>query len=296
MAMYRAKRGGAGGHVIFDLRDQYLASHQAGLERDMHDMLGRGELHLEYQPIVATTDGHITGVEALLRWAHPSRGAVMPSVLVPLAEKAGLIPAVGKWVLEAASAEKDRWQHDYHVDDMAVSVNVSTHQLMSPGFVDIVATVLASSHSLAGCLTLEMTESMYVTDSLRALMVLKDLKALGVKLALDDFGTGYSSLSYLLDFPVDIVKIDRRFVEGLGRDHANQAIVTAIIQLAHDLGVTVVAEGVETVEQHRVLAGLGCDFCQGFYFARPMHPANIGTLIEHRADGANQLLPILTAT
>jgi EAL domain-containing protein (putative c-di-GMP-specific phosphodiesterase class I) len=167
---------------------------------------------------------------------------------------------------------------------------------MSPGFVDIVAAVLASTQSPADWLTLEMTESMYITDGQRALMVLKDLKALGVKVALDDFGTGYSSLSYLLDFPVDIVKIDRRFVDGLGRDRASQAIVIAIIQLAHHLGLSVVAEGVETVGQHRVLSRLGCGFCQGFYFARPMHPANIGTLIEHRADGANQLLPTLAVT
>jgi EAL domain-containing protein (putative c-di-GMP-specific phosphodiesterase class I) len=293
MAMYSAKRAGGRRHETLDLRDQHLANYQAGLERDMHGLLGRRELHLDYQPIVATGDGHITGVEALLRWTHPSRGDVTPSVLIPLAERAGLIPAIGRWVLETASAEQDHWQHDYQVDDMAVSVNVSAHQLMSGGFVDIVAAVLDASRSPADRLTLEMTESVFVRDGERALMVLNDLKELGVKLALDDFGTGYSSLSYLLQFPVDIVKIDRIFVAGLGRDKPNQAIVAAVVQLAHDLGSTVVAEGVETLEQYRALVELGSDSCQGFYFAHPMSAADIDVLVEHRFDGSSQSLPAL---
>jgi diguanylate cyclase (GGDEF)-like protein len=293
MAMYRAKRAGGGGHDILDLRDQHFASYQAALERDMHGLLGRNELHLDYQPIVATGDGHITSVEALLRWAHPSRGLVTPGVLIPLAEKAGLIPAIGGWVLQEASDEQSHWQNDYRVDDVAMSVNVSAHQLMSAGFVDLVAAVVSASTGRADQLTLEMSESVFVTDGERALIVLNDLKALGVKLALDDFGTGFSSLSYLLQFPVDIVKIDKIFVAGLGRDRTNRAIVAAIVQLAHDLGSTVIAEGVETIEQHRELAQLGADFCQGFYFAHPMPAVNIDTLIEHRVDGASQSLPKL---
>jgi diguanylate cyclase (GGDEF)-like protein len=296
MAMYQAKRAGGDRHQVLDLRDQRLASYQAGLEHEVHGLLARGELHLDYQPIVATSDGHIVGVEALLRWAHPSRGLVAPNVLVPLAERAGLMPAIGRWVLEEASAEQGRWRHDYQADDVSMSVNVSAHQLMSAGFVDIVAGVVSGSNSRANQLTLEMTESVFVTDGERALVVLNDLKALGVRLALDDFGTGYSSLSYLLQFPVDIVKIDKIFVSGLGRDRPNQAIVAAVIRLAHDLGSTVVAEGVETVEQHRELARLGADFCQGFYFARPTPPLSIGTLVEHRSDGANQSLPKLAAS
>jgi diguanylate cyclase (GGDEF)-like protein len=296
MAMYRAKRAGGAGHEVLDLRDQHLASFQAGLERDMHGLLGRRELHLDYQPIVATGDGHITGVEALLRWTHPSRGLVTPGLLIPLAERAGLVPAIGRWVLQEATDEQDHWRADYRVDDVAVSVNVSAHQLISAGFVDIVAAVLSAHKGRAELLTLEMTESVFVTDGERALIVLNDLKALGVKLALDDFGTGYSSLSYLLQFPVDIVKIDKIFIAGLGRDGANQAIVAAVIQLAHDLGSEVVAEGVETIEQHRELARLGADFCQGFYFAHPMPAVDLGTLIEHRGEGASQSLPHLATT
>jgi Amt family ammonium transporter len=298
IAMYRAKRSGDGHHGTFDLRDQEFASYQAGLELDMNGLLGRDELYLAYQPIVATGDGHITGAEALLRWAHPSRGLVALGVLVPLAERAGLIPVIGQWVLKEASAEQDHWRIDYQVDDMAVSVNVSAHQLMSAGFVDMVAAVVETSKSPSSQLTLEITESVFVRDGERALLVLNDLRSLGVKFALDDFGTGYSSLSYLLQFPVDIVKIDQSFVIGLGRDHTspNQAIVGAVIQLAHNLGMTVVAEGVETAGQHQELIELGCDFCQGFYFARPMHPDNIGTLIEHPAHGSNQSLPALATT
>jgi diguanylate cyclase (GGDEF)-like protein len=292
-AMHQAKRAGGGRHQVFDLSDGGLASFQAGLERDMHGLLARGELRLDYQPIVATADGHMSGVEALLRWAHPSRGLVPPNVLVPIAERAGLIPAIGQWVLETAAAEQGHWQHDYRIDDLEIAVNVSAHQLMSAGFTQTVAAALELSSSPSDQLTLEMTESVFVRDGQRALMVLHDLKALGVKLALDDFGTGYSSLSYLLQFPVDIVKIDQIFVAGLGHEGANQSIVSAIIQLAHGLGLTVIAEGVETAEQYQALVQLGSDSCQGFYFARPMSGGKIDALIERRVDGSNQLLPAL---
>ncbi len=295
MAMYRAKRAGGGRHEVLDLRDEHLGNYETALEHDMPGLLARGELHLDYQPIVATGDGRIIGVEALLRWTHPSRGLVPPGVFIPLAEKAGLVPAMGQWVLEEALADLERWRQDYQVDDLGIGVNVSAHHLMSPGFVDMVAAVLSASTGGAERLTLEMTESVFVKDGDRALVVLNDLKALGVKLALDDFGTGYSSLSYLLQFPVDVVKVDQIFVAGLGRDRTNQAIVTAVIQLAHDLGSTVVAEGVETIEQHRELARLGADYCQGFYFAPPMAPVNIGALIEHGVDGPGSLLPKLAA-
>jgi EAL domain-containing protein (putative c-di-GMP-specific phosphodiesterase class I) len=293
--MYQAKRAGGGRHQVFDLSDGGLASFQAGLERDMHGLLARAELRLDYQPIVASADGHMSGVEALLRWAHPSRGLVSPNVLVPIAERAGLIPAIGQWVLETAAAEQGHWQHDYGINNLEIAVNVSAHQLMSAGFIQTVAAALEHSSTPSDQLTLEMTESVFVRDGQRALMVLHDLKALGVKLALDDFGTGYSSLSYLLQFPVDIVKIDQIFVAGLGHEEANQSIVSAIIQLAHGLGLTVVAEGVETAEQYQALVQLGSDSCQGFYFAHPMSGGKIDALIERRVGGSNQLLPALPA-
>jgi EAL domain-containing protein (putative c-di-GMP-specific phosphodiesterase class I) len=297
MAMYQAKRAGGRRHEVFDLRDERVATAQAGLERDVHGLLGREELRVEYQPIVATSDGRICGVEALLRWAHPNRGLVSPSVLIPLAERTGVITEIGRWVLRMATTQQVHWQNDYGVSDVAVSVNVSAHELVSADFVAGVAAVLEECPGSAERVILEMTESVFASDSARALIVLNDLKALGVKLALDDFGTGYSSLSYLLQFPVDIVKIDQVFVDRLGHGHddANRAIVSAMVQLAHNLGLGVTAEGVETVGQYEALVELGADSCQGFYFAHPMASVQFDALLERRLDGSSQCLPVLAA-
>ena len=294
MAMYQAKRQGGDRHQVLDLRQQYLADHQYLLARDLSTALSSKQLYTEYQPIVATADGRITGAEALLRWMHPSRGLVSPTVLIPLAEQSGLIREIGKWVLERAWSDRHRWQSQRPGSDLAMSVNVSAHQLMSPGFVSSVGAVLAAADTDPRLLTLEVTESVFVQDSERALLVLHDLKNLGVKLALDDFGTGYSSLSYLRQFPVDIVKIDRTFVSELCRDPISHMIVAAVVGLAHNLGITVVAEGVETAEQYREVTGLGCDFCQGFYFAKPMLPDNFYHLIQPASDGGDRRLPVLT--
>ena len=257
----------------------------------MHWALGRGELRTEYQPIVAAASGRITGVEALLRWMHPTRGLVSPTTLIPLAENSGLIAEIGQWVLEQAWADLHRWQGQSG-DDLAMSVNVSAHQLMLAGFAASVAAVLATDHADARLLTLEMTENVFVRDSERALVVLNDLKDIGVMLAIDDFGTGYSSLSYLGQFPVDIVKLDRSFVADFERIVASHTIVSAVVQLAHDLDMTVVAEGVETAEQHLEVTRLGCDSCQGFYFARPMGAPNLETLMQDRVGGADLRLPV----
>jgi diguanylate cyclase (GGDEF)-like protein len=296
MAMYQAKRAGGGGAELVNLSEQPHAMYQAGLERDVYSLLDRRELHLEYQPIVACGDRRICGVEALLRWDHPDRGAIAPSVLIPLAERTGMIRSIGLWVLRSASADQDRWLHDYSVTDVNIAVNISAHQLMGAGFLDTVASVLANCHSSPERLTLEVTESVFLRDGKRALVVLNQLRAMGVTLALDDFGTGFSSLSYLLEFPVNIVKIDQVFIAGLGRDRANEAIVAAIINLSHDLGLTVIAEGVETASQYEALCGLGSDACQGFYFAPPMLEGSVGQLIAHRGDGDAQHLPVQAAS
>jgi diguanylate cyclase (GGDEF)-like protein len=291
VAMYKAKRKNGHDHEFLNLHKQHLTEHHIGLECDLHWALGRGELRTEYQPIVAAASGRITGVEALLRWMHPTRGLVPPTTLIPLAEKSGLIAEIGQWVLEQAWADLHRWQGQSG-DDLAMSVNVSAHQLMLAGFAASVAAVLATDHTDARLLTLEMTENVFVRDSERALVVLNDLKDIGVMLAIDDFGTGYSSLSYLGQFPVDIVKLDRSFVADFERIVASHTIVSAVIQLAHDLDMTVVAEGVETAEQHLEVTRLGCDSCQGFYFARPMGAPNLETLMQDRVGGADLRLPV----
>jgi diguanylate cyclase (GGDEF)-like protein len=287
-AMYEAKRRGGGGQQVFDPRVT-LAVDWEGLHRDLQHALCSGELHTVYQPIVTTDDGAITGFEALLRWRHPTRGPVPPTTFIPLAEQSSLIRDIGAWVLQQACADQRRWHHQHPTQDLGIAVNVSTRQLMAAGFPDTVAAVLRSQHLDPGLLTLEVTESVFVRDSKRALMVLNDLKDLGVMIALDDFGTGYSSLSYLNQFPVDIVKIDRTFVANLGNDSVSDIIVTAVVQLAHALQMSVIAEGIETIDQHRTVTALGCDSSQGFYFAQPMPAGNVETLLHAGADAGLHL-------
>jgi diguanylate cyclase (GGDEF)-like protein len=292
LAMYRAKRQRDGGHPVLEVDRLLGGDDQADLEHALAGATQRGELGLEYQPIVAAVDGRVTGAEALLRWRHPTRGSVAPAVLIPLAEQSGEIIKIGRWVLERAWRDRSQWSND-HADDLSVSVNVSAHQLMAADFVDTVWAVLQSAPTDPRLLTLEVTESIFVRDGDRARRVLNDLKSMGVRLALDDFGTGYSSLGYLRRLPLDIVKVDREFVAHLGSEGTNHTIVSAVIQLAHGLGLTVVSEGVETVEQHRELTALGSDACQGFYFARPMPASSIGTLMEGQAEARPWILPPL---
>jgi diguanylate cyclase (GGDEF)-like protein len=268
-AMYQAKRKGGGRHGMVDIGEQRLADNRATLNRDLRGALARRELRTEYQPIVATADGRITGVEALLRWVHPIRGVVAPDTVVPLAEQSGLIIEIGRWVLMQACVDLHRWQRHEHHRALEVCVNISTPQLMAPDFATTVAEVLAETRTDPGLVTLEMTESVFIQDSDRALVVLNDLKRLGVKLALDDFGTGYSSLSYLRQFPVNIVKIDRAFIADLGNEPTSRLIVSAIVRLAHSLHMTVVAEGIESADQFEEVVALDCDSYQGYFFARP---------------------------
>jgi diguanylate cyclase (GGDEF)-like protein len=291
--MYRTKRQRDPDNHVLTLRAPHVVGDQDGLAQALPGAAGRGELQLAYQPIVTAADGHITAVEALLRWTHPSHGRVEPAVLIPLAEQSGEIIDIGRWVLQQAWADLGVWLSD-RAAEIAVSVNVSARQLMSVGFADTVAAVLARTLTDPGRLTLEITESVFVRDGERALFVLNDLKDMGVMLALDDFGTGYSSLGYLRRFPVDTIKIDREFIAHLGDDPASHTIVRAVIQLAHGLGMKVVAEGVETPEQHRELAELACDFCQGYYFARPMTATSLDTLIGDQGNGSGRRLPAFT--
>ena len=294
LAMYRTKHSAGDERHVLDLRELHLAEHQSGLARALPGAARRGELHLEYQPIVNTSNGTLIGVEALLRWRHPTRGPVPPAVFIPFAEHSDQIVAIGRWVLEQAWRERHHWQTEGK--DISIAVNVSARQLMSAGFVDSVAAVLHATSEDPGLLTLEVTESIFVRDRGRAQIVLGELKRLGVKLALDDFGTGYSSLSYLTNLPFDIVKVDRTFVADLREDPASHTVVTAIIELAHSLGMTVVSEGVETTAQHDELTKLGSDSCQGFYFARPMLASDLHTIIRHAGFRFRSLAPAGAST
>jgi diguanylate cyclase (GGDEF)-like protein len=282
LAMYRNKRHHAGIHDVLHLRELHLAGYRAGLAHSLPGAVDRDECHVEYQPIVDAVSGQLTGVEALLRWTHPARGPVSPTVLIPFAEQSGQIIELGRWVLERACADHQRWQREHGLA-LGVSVNVSAHQFMAAGFVATVAGVLETTSTDPGLLSLEVTERVFVRDEQRALVVLNELKDIGVTLALDDFGTGYSSLAYLKTLPIDTIKLDQTFIATLTHDPDSQRVVTAIIGLAHSLGMSVVAEGVETANQYRELTKLGSDFCQGFYFGRPMLAAKLDDFIRHRA-------------
>ncbi len=276
IAMREVKCSGGGNHQVVDLRPHDRTEEHMDLRVALGKAEERGELRLAYQPIVRTDSQKLQGVEALLRWDHPVRGAISPSTVIPLAEQSGLIVELGRWVLEQACLDR-KLRH--RSDALILSVNVSAHQLMSADFVAMVATILSDTETDPRVVTFEITEGALVRDTQRAHIVLDQLKALGVLLALDDFGTGYSSLSYLKQFPVDMVKIDQTFVKDVVRDKSSHAIVSKTIELAHLLDLPVVCEGIETKEQHEALVGLKSDLCQGFYFGRPMSSSLLGNLV-----------------
>jgi EAL domain-containing protein (putative c-di-GMP-specific phosphodiesterase class I) len=250
----------------------------------------RGEVQLQYQPIVSSGDGNVIDFEALVRWASPEHGLISPGVLIPLADRCGLGSEVGAWVLGRAWTDHERWMPEDGT--LSMSVNVSADELMSVGFVNTVDSALSGAAFDSSLLTLEISERAFLRDSERALIVLNDLKGIGVTLALDNFGTGVSSLRQVQRYPLDIVKLDRHVIAALHRDAATRAIVTAVAGLAHSLGMTVVADGIEIVEQHHHVTRLGCDACQGFYFARPMLASSLANLIQTHPDTRDIRLPI----
>jgi len=279
MAMYQAKRRGGDTHQLIDLQVAETVHDYNQLDRDLRMALANAELDVAYQPIVRTADGFVTGVEALLRWTRPDSGPVPASTAVAVAEQSGLITKIGAWVLARSCRDWATWMAEHPDLHLDLSVNVSPRQLMAPGFAATVAAVLVDSGMDPTALVLEVTEGILVDDADRAMSVLGDLKALGVRLALDDFGTGYCSLSYLQRFPIDIVKIDQSFVANLGRDPAASAIAASVTSLAHVLGMTVTAEGVETEQQRDEVVAIGCDLAQGFLYAGPMTPLELSAAL-----------------
>ena len=264
LALVRAKQSGRGRCELFDLTLRQLAEERLALEVDLRKTLADGDLHVAYQPLVELASGRIIAVEALARWTHPERGAIPPDVFIPLAEETGLIGALGREVLEQACAAACTW------DGPRVSVNLSAVQIATPGIDEVVAGVLRDSGLAPGQLTLEITEGVVMDDVPEVLEAVRALSALGVRLSLDDFGKGWSSLSYLTRYPLDELKIDRAFVDGVAERPADRAVVRSLVVLAHDLGLDVVAEGIEDPRQLAELTGLGCDAGQGYLLYRPM--------------------------
>ncbi len=281
LAMYQAKESGRGQWQTFSPAMTEEARERLMLESSLHKAIERDELVLLYQPQVSLATGEITGIEALVRWQHPELGMIPPSRFIPLAEETGLIVPLGEWVLRAACRQAARWERQGR--SLRLSVNLSARQLSERGLVETVQTALRAAELSPHRLDLELTESALVSQGEAAVDHLTALRALGVSISIDDFGTGYSSLSYLRRFPLDILKVDRSFVVGLsgadGRARQDQAVVRAIVEMAHALDLEVIAEGVETVAQREALRHLGCDYMQGFLYSPPVTPERLEAML-----------------
>jgi diguanylate cyclase (GGDEF)-like protein/PAS domain S-box-containing protein len=274
-ALYRAKERGRARHELFDAAMGTRAVKRMQTENELRQAIELGQLRLHYQPVVRAGNGQIAGVEALVRWEHPEKGLLGPGEFISVAEETGLIEPLGSWVLHEACLQYGRWQAGApEGPPLVMAVNLSARELGRQGFVERVAETLAAVPMDPTGLCLEITETVLMEATPSALSALHELRKIGVSLAIDDFGTGYSSLTYLKRFQVDSLKVDRSFVDGLGRDPEDTAIVTAVVALAHALGLSTVAEGVESHEQLEQVQSLGCDFVQGYYFAPPQ-PAEI---------------------
>jgi EAL domain-containing protein (putative c-di-GMP-specific phosphodiesterase class I) len=234
------------------------------LEHDLRHAILRRQLHVAYQPLVNTLNTEVSGYEALMRWTHPDRGDIPPDVFVPIAEEAGSIVALGEWILREACREAATW-----ASDLTLAVNMSPVQFRVPNLVELVQAILEETGFSAHRLELEITESALMQDRVATLAALSRLKALGIRIVMDDFGTGYSSLSNLQSFPFDKIKIDRSFIGSMEDDQAARSIIRAIVGIGKSLALPVVAEGVETPEQHRMVIEEGCPQAQGFLFGRP---------------------------
>jgi diguanylate cyclase (GGDEF)-like protein/PAS domain S-box-containing protein len=285
-AMYSAKDRGRARHEVFDsaLHDHAVA--RLDLEVELRQALDRHELCIEYQPVVRLADDRVIGAEALLRWQHPDRGLLAPADFIDIAEETGLIVPIGEWTLREACAELARWRGSERDDapPSLLAVNVSGRQLAHTDFVSTVAAAIDGAGIDATQLCIEITETAVLHQAGDSDRTLAALRALGVNVALDDFGTGYSSLGYLRRMPVDIVKIDGSFIEGLGRDRESTAIVAAVVALADALSLTTVAEGIESAEQLEQVAALGVDWVQGHYYSAPIASSALSSVPERAAD------------
>ncbi len=289
-AMYRAKERGKGRYELFDEEMRADAAQRLQTESALRRALGRGELRLHYQPQVDLARRRIAGFEALVRWQHPTHGLLSAEDFLPLAEETGLIVSIGEWMLREACADARRWQSNGS-GPLSLSVNISARQLAQPGLVDTVRRVLSETATDPALLCLEITESAIMEPGGATAAQLRALASLGVRIAIDDFGTGSSSLVHLRRFPVDLLKVDRAFVEGLGGDPRDASIVAAIISLAHALGLSTVADGVQTSDQLRALEQLGCDLGQGSLFAEAQSPAEAAALLAQPRPAAAEPSP-----
>jgi diguanylate cyclase (GGDEF)-like protein len=279
MAMYLAKQEGKNNFQFFSKEIRASSIERMTLESHLSNALDRGEFLLQYQAKVSIRTGEINGVEALLRWWNSELGAVSPAQFIPVAEDTGLIVPIGKWVMLTACAQSVAWQQA-GLSPVCMAVNVSPRQFKDPRLLDDIAEVLRATGADPSLLELEITESMVMHNVEQAVQKLRAIKEMGVRLAIDDFGTGYSSLAQLKRFPIDTLKVDRSFIREIPTNAEDRAITEAVIAMGRTLGVTVVAEGVETAEQQTFLSSRSCDEMQGYYFSKPSHPDRFATLLR----------------
>jgi EAL domain-containing protein (putative c-di-GMP-specific phosphodiesterase class I) len=283
VATSRAKRRGKSRSSTFDTAMRQEALNTLRTQMQLREAIVRQQFEVYYQPIVALGSCRLTGFEALVRWNHPKRGVIGPIEFIPLAEETGLIVPIGQFVLRDACSQMAAWRRKYpDASDVSISINLSGHQLSSPTLVADIEQALEDTGLPPDGVKLELTESTLIDDPINATRILARLRDRGIKLYIDDFGTGYSSLSYLHRFAIDGLKIDKSFVDMVGRDDRKAAIVPSIVGLAHNLGMGVVAEGVETREQARELTLLDCGEAQGYLFSRPVPRDQAALLIERR--------------
>ena len=280
IAMARAKAAGGARSEMFDPSDHGSSVEQLELETELRGALRREELRLHYQPIIDLASGRLRGFEALARWQHPRHGLLRPKSFIGLAATAGMIPAISKWSLERACHQLADWQRQFPLGSQwTMSINVDSRHLTEPGFADTIDRVLRASGLAPSSLILEVTETAMMSSSPRATAVLHRLKRRGIALHIDDFGTGYATLSYLHRVPGRALKVDASFVTEMLADERHHEIVRSIVGLAHNLGLEVIAEGIETPLHLEALRDLGCDHGQGFYFSRPLDPASLEELL-----------------
>ena len=284
-AMYQAKHGGKGRYEIFRPSLREAVTERAALEALMRGAEERGELRIHYQPVVDLADGSIVGLEALVRWQAPGRGLLMPADFIGLAEESGLIVTIGQWVLEHACRDTQGWRERFDLDGLSVGVNLSARQFQHPDLVAEIGSALGASGLEPSRLILEITESVLMQTTATTIGKLADLRRIGVRLAIDDFGTGYSSLGYLERFPVDILKIDKTFIDGIGERGNRPVLARAIVQLGRALDLQVVAEGIEREAQAVALRRLGCSRGQGYLYARPLPADELEPLLAGRVLG-----------
>jgi EAL domain-containing protein (putative c-di-GMP-specific phosphodiesterase class I) len=283
-AMYRAKAGGRARHELFDSAMREVAVQRLRLRTDLQRAVERHEFRLHYQPIVNLADARIAAFEALVRWAGGDRALVQPHAFIAVAEETGVIVPIGEWVLREGCRQVAAWQRQFRRPrPLIVSINISGKEFARPDLLAQISRTLSETGLTGSHLELEITEGLLMEHPDATTERLQHLRAFGMRLSIDDFGTGYSSLTRLHRFPVTTLKIDRSFVAGMGGNGENMEIVKAIVALAHNLGLDVIAEGIETGSQLAQLRRLGCEYGQGYYFAKPLEPAGAEALLDRDA-------------